>query len=115
VPNPSRDIFFVKARSLKNRACVTCCESGDFGGEKISKKAVLVIEAKVVAVSWLQMRCAFYDPDFPFCVGRLTGDDGCSGAIPKKAGANEDSGIIIEVRCGGANFHANDKGVAGLA
>jgi hypothetical protein len=61
------------------------------------------------------MRCAFYDSDFPFCVGRLTGDDGCSGAIPKKAGANEDSRIIIEVRCGGANFHANDKGVAGLA
>jgi hypothetical protein len=50
VPNPARDIFFVKARSLKNRACVTCCESGDFGGEKISKKAVLVIEAKVIAV-----------------------------------------------------------------
>ena len=94
---------------------MTCCESRDFGCEKISKKAVLVIEAKVVAVSWLQMRCAFYDPDFPFCVGRLTGDDGCSGAIPKKAGADEDSGIVIEVRCGGANFHANDKGVAGLA
>jgi hypothetical protein len=51
VPNPARDIFFVKASSLKNRACVTCCESGDFGGEKVSKKAVLVIEAKVIAVS----------------------------------------------------------------
>jgi hypothetical protein len=53
VPNPAHDIFFVKARSLKNRTCVTGCESGDFGGEKISKKAVLVIEAKVIAVSRL--------------------------------------------------------------
>jgi hypothetical protein len=50
VPNPARDIFLVKARSLKNRACVTRCESGDLRGEKISKKSVLVIEAKVIAV-----------------------------------------------------------------
>jgi hypothetical protein len=32
---------------------MTCCESGDFGCEKISKKAVLVIEAKVIAVGRL--------------------------------------------------------------
>jgi len=61
------------------------------------------------------MGCAFYDTDFSFCAGRLTGDDGCSGAIPKKTGADEDSRIIIEVRCGGANFHTNDKSVSGLA
>jgi hypothetical protein len=61
------------------------------------------------------MRCAFYDPYFPFCVGRLTRYDGCSGTIAKKASADEDSGIIVKVRCSGANFHANDKGVAGLA
>lgn len=90
-------------------------ESGDLGGEKISEKAVFMIEAKVVAVGGFQMRGALHEPDFPFCVGRLRRNDGGGGAIAEEAGADENAGVVVEIGGSGTNFHANNEGVAGLA
>lgn len=42
-------------------------------------------------------------------------NEGGGGSITKKAGTDEHAGIVIEKRGGGADFHADDEHVAGLA
>jgi hypothetical protein len=90
-------------------------KGGDFGGEKISEKAIAVIEAEIVPVVRLKVGSDFHHADFSFCVRGFSGNDRSSGTISKEAGADENAWVVIEIRSGGTDLHADDEGVFRLA
>jgi hypothetical protein len=59
-----------------------------------------VIEAEVVAVFWSEVRGCFDPANGPGTGERIFGDHGSGGAISKKAGTDQDAGIVIQVGCG---------------
>jgi len=42
-------------------------------------------------------------------------NEGGGGTVPEKAGADENAWVIVEIGGGGADFDANNEGVASLA
>jgi hypothetical protein len=75
-------------------------KGGDFGGEKISEKAVAVIEAEIVPVVRLKVGRGFHHADFSFCVRRFSRNDCGGGTISEEAGADENAGVVIQIRGG---------------
>ena len=90
-------------------------KGGDFGGEKISEKAIAVIEAEIVPVIRLEVGSGFHHADFSFCVRRFGRNDRGRGTISEEAGADENAGVVIEIRSGRTDLHADDEGVFRLA
>ena len=86
-------------------------QRGNFGGEKISEKAIAVIEAEIVPVVRFKVGSGFHHADFSFGVRRFSGNDRGRGTISEEAGADEHAGVIIEIRSGGTDLHADDEGV----
>jgi hypothetical protein len=114
MPDPAGDILFPQFGSIEHRAGMSSGQSGNLGGQKIAEKTAPVIEAEVVTVFWSQMGGRFDPSNRPWPGEGIFGKDGGGGAIAKKAGTDQDAGIVIQVGGGGADFHADHEGIPGL-
>jgi len=118
MPDPTgnflRPAAMGRAGPVKDRPGVAGRKGGNFHGKKIPEQATAVVETEMLPVFRGGVTGGSGEADRRASRGGLTTEQGGCGPIPKKAGADEDPGIVVQIRGGGADFHAGHKDMAGV-
>lgn len=109
--NPRCDLVAIETRTIQH-AVKECPDVPGrnlryFPGENISKHSVRLLESQEIAISRLQQGIGGNPFHLAMVRGGFVRKNRCSGAIAKQAGANQNTGIVIEIKCGAADFDAD--------
>jgi hypothetical protein len=117
VPDPSGYLLGFApveiAGAIEHRAGMLGGKGGNFRRKKIPQKPTAVVEAKMFTVLRSRVAGRPGPANGRSRWGSLGAKQHGSGTVTKEAGADEDAGVVIQIRGGRTNFHTGHQNMAG--